>query len=245
MRIATVAMMALLIASCCGCTPGFVKSKSQPYLNAERLDRGYVIVLTGIEGLGTFNEDIASGLAKGGCPYAIEINDWTSSWWWIVNLESIQANKNKACEIAGKIQRYHQAYPGRPVILVGQSGGAAIAVWTAECMNGQDIDAIVLLAATISPGYRLDHALSASRRGIVSFHSDRDVLLLGVGTSIARTMDGNFSTSAGMGGFNPPPNMPPEYYKLYQIPYNSKMSEVGNYGLHLTSSSERFVARYV
>ena len=245
MRMVTMVALLLLTALCGGCMPSSFRSTAQPYLNADRLDRGLVIVLTGIEGRSTFNEGIASGLAKGGCPYAIEIYDWTSSWVSIVNQETIQKNKNTACEIAGKILRYHMAYPDRPVILAGQSGGAAMAIWTAECLNGQSVDGIVLLAASISPGYRLDRALAASRRGIVSFHSDRDFLMLGLGTSVVRTMDGNFGTSAGMRGFDCPPGTPPEYLRLYQIPYNSSMSATGNVGLHLTSSSEAFVARYI
>lgn len=241
MRIALLMLMTLL-GLCCG---GCFRDHSQPYLDSTRLDKGYVLVLTGIEGRSRFNTAIAHGMAQGGCPYAIEIYDWTGSWMPLVNQESVQRNKNRACDIASKVLRYKMTYPDRPVFLVGQSGGAAMSIWAAECLNGRTVDGIVLLAASISPEYRLDRAINNSKRGIVSFYSERDVFLLGFGTTVFRTMDGSHSKSAGMVGFAYPEPPPAAYSRLYQVPFNERMSASGNYGLHMTSGSADFVKAYV
>src|SRR5713226_2011842 len=44
----------------------------------ERLDKGLVLVLPGIEGESFLNHNIARGLADGGIRSAIEIFDWTT-----------------------------------------------------------------------------------------------------------------------------------------------------------------------
>jgi len=242
MRTGVLLLWSFLVLSACS---GGCSSPIQPYLSESRLDRGYVLVLTGIEGRSRFNEAIADGLANGGCPYAIEIYDWTSSWMPLVDLNSVERNQSKAYELALRVTQYQMTYPNRPVYLVGQSGGGGMAVWTAERLHGRTVDGIVLIAASVSPPYRLDRALAASRRGIVNFYSERDMFLLGFGTAVFRTMDGSHSKSAGMVGFAVPSPVPPVYGKLFQVPFQSRMSASGHYGLHLTSGSEGFVREYV
>ncbi len=70
----------------------------QPYLTPECVDRGWVLVFTGIEGRSQFNEAIADGLARGGVKYAIEIVDWTPSGTAIYNLEAQDHNRRTAAE---------------------------------------------------------------------------------------------------------------------------------------------------
>jgi len=236
-------MFVLLMPLLGGCMRS--SSASQPYVTTARLDRGFVIVLTGIEGRSRLNEEIVAGLNRGGVKYAIEIHDWTGSWFWLANQESETRNRSRAAELADKITRYKWAYPDRPVILVGQSGGAAIAAWSAEAMKREKVDGIIMLAASLSSTYRLDNALTNSRRGIVNFYSGRDLVMLGLGTKIFRTMDGEFASSAGMEGFALPKTEPDIYEKLFQIAWNKRMADSGNSGLHITSGAETFVAQYV
>ncbi len=242
MRFTAIAMLlGSLLAG--GCATGkYINSGDQPYLTPDRTVRGWVLVFTGIEGRSGFNEGIAEGLAKGGVDYAIEIADWTSSPSAIVNLESQGRNRRTAAEWAQRIIDYQMTYPGRPVILVGQSGGGAMVAWVAEAMRGEKVNGVVMLAATLSPGYRLDKALAGSQQGIVNFYSDRDVFSLG--TYVSRTMDGQFGRVAARTGFDVPPGAR-GYQRLYQIPWTSEMGDTGNAGLHLTSGSKNFVARYV
>jgi len=221
---------------------------SQPYRTEQRLERGLVIVLPGIEGRGPLNEAICEGLDEGGVNWAIELYDWTSPLGPMYNLRAEGDNRRKAGELGVRIARYRWRYPGRPVVLVGQSGGAAIAVWAAEALlPGQQIDGIIMLAASLSPTYRLEFALANVRRGIVNFYSSRDWVLLGMGTTVAGTMDGRHSSSAGQVGFEVPPAGRPNSYegKLFQVAWEPEMTKAGHSGLHLTSGARHYVARYV
>ena len=222
----------------------------QPYVNDTRLERGLVIVFPGIEGRSQLNESICKALHDGGVNWAIELKDWTSPLplGMLLNLGAEHRNRQEAAEIADRVRRYQSAYPNRPVVLVGQSGGGAIAVWVAEELDyAHRIDGIIMLAASLSPKYMLDEALSKTRRGIVSFHSSRDWLLLGLGTTISGTMDGEHTSSAGRMGFEVPKagGSPRIYKKLFQIAWSEKMARTGNVGSHLSSGSEKFVVDYV
>jgi pimeloyl-ACP methyl ester carboxylesterase len=223
-------------------------AKPQPFVSDDRYERGLVIVLPGIEGRSKLNEAICQGLDDGGVNYAVELSDWTSAYGPLMNLRSESRNRQKAADIADRIVRYRISYPNRPVFLIGQSGGGAIAVWTMESLPpGHYVEGAILMAASLSPEYMLDHALINSRRGIVNFYSTRDVVLLGLGTTIAGTMDGEHTSSAGRTGFTIPDagGRPRVYKNLYQIAWNEKMSRSGNLGMHLTSGAEEFVAEYI
>ena len=227
----------------CGC------GGPQPYRTEKRLQRGLVIVLPGIEGRGGISEAICRGLDKGGVNWAIEISDWTTPLGLLYNLRAYGENRRKASQISWRIRQYHWNYPQRPVVLVGQSGGGAIAIWTAEAMYaGQQVAGIILLAASISPDYVLDFALEKTRRGIVNFHSVHDWVLLGLGTTVYGTMDGAHSSAAGQIGFEVPHDLNGTgsiYRKLFQVPWRQEMAKTGHGGMHLTSGAEGYVAGYV
>ena len=223
---------------------------SQPYVSEYRLDQGLAMVFTGIEGRSALNQDICHGLNAGGVEWAIELVDWTIRvpGTGLINLRNESRNRRKAAEVARRVGQYLIDYPGRPVVLIGQSGGAAIAVWVAESLPpGQKVDGVILLAATLSPKYVLDDALLNSRRGVVSFHSARDWVFLGVGTGLAGTMDGKHGSAAGRQGFAIPTDGPRSGLygiKLVQIAWSDQVFPSG-FGGHLSSSSREFVARHV
>jgi len=222
----------------------------QPYVTKVRLNRGLVVVLTGIEGRSRFNEAICDGLDAGGVDYAIELRDWTTGvpLGFALNLWSIERNRKQASDLAERITRYQLNYPRRPVVLVGQSGGSAIAAWACEAMKwDRKVDGVVMLAAALSPDYFLTTALGSTRRGIVNFYSPLDVLMLWAGTTVSRTMDGKHSSSAGCVGFEvpPPKSMPEEYNRLFQVQWRRDMSDTGHIGMHVTSGTASFVATYV
>ena len=220
-----------------------------PLASSVRAEQGLVIVLTGIEGQSAFNQAIVAGLAKGGVPYGIELVDWTSHAWGPVwNLRSEQRNRRQAGLIADRIVAYQQDHPGKPVYIVGQSGGGGMAIWVAEALPFDGgVDGVIVLEASLSSGYPLDTALGKSRQGIVSFHSERDVLFSGVGTTVVGTLDGQHEQSAGRVGFALPqaPSRLKRYRRLYQIPWQEEMAYTGHHGLHLTGGAEAFVQDYV
>jgi pimeloyl-ACP methyl ester carboxylesterase len=226
---------------CIGC------GAKQPWVTEDRLNRGLVVVLPGIEGRDSgLADSIARGLDQGGVNWAIEIMDWASAWGPLYNLRAEERNHLKARQLSHRIRRYQIAYPDRPVVLVGQSGGGAIAVWTAEELTPrQSIKGILLINVALSRDYSLIRALEHTEEGIVSFYSPRDWMLLGVGTTVYGTMDGRHAVSAGMERFRVPTDRPRAYGKLFEIGWSKEMAKSGHPGLHLTSAAKDFVARYL
>jgi len=233
----------LLSAALAGC------GNSQPYISAVRLERGLVIVLPGIEGRGPLNEAICRGLGEGGVNLAIELRDWTAPLAGpLYNLRAQDRNRRKALEIANRIRDYQSMYPDRPVVLVGHSGGGAMAIWIAENLpHGHTIDGIITISPAISPIYFLQRSLTKCTRGLVNFYSPGDWIMLGVGTTVYGTMDGEHSSSAGRVGFKVPSagGAPRCYEKLFQIAHSERMSESGYFGGHFSSAAAEFVAVYV
>jgi pimeloyl-ACP methyl ester carboxylesterase len=238
----------VMLSVLAGCNPITLFTKRGVTDVSGRSDKGLVIVLTGIEGRSMLNEAICHGLEDGGVKYKIELYDWTSRFGPVANQRAEGRNRGQANQIAAIILRYKTAYPGRPVYLVGQSGGGAMAAWVAESLpRNQQVDGVVMLAASLSPQYSLETALSRSRQGIVNFYSTKDWFILGVGTTFIGTMDGEHTSSAGKTGFERPASLmrPLTYERLFQISWTPQMAQSGNTGNHLSSGTSSFVAAYV
>jgi len=235
------ASLTALVAMAGGCA-------RQRFMTLEREARGLVVVLPGVEGRGPLNRAICDGLNLGRVDWGIKLEDWTAPFGPIYNLRAEDHNRRKAAEISVKLAEYKYAHPNNPVVLVGHSGGGAMALWIAESMPpNQDLDGVILLSPAISPPYLVDFALSRTRRGVISFYSHRDWVFLGLGTTISGTMDGHHTSSAGRVGFVIPstPHRSKHYSKLYQIAWHERMAEMGHKGGHFSSSAEAFVAAYV
>jgi pimeloyl-ACP methyl ester carboxylesterase len=223
----------------------------QPHVTPQRLDRGLVLVLPGIHGRLWLSENLGNGLAAGGVDQAIEIYDWTQpvgNWCVFYNLMAVEHNREIAARIAHYITDYQAAHPGRPVTLVGYSGGGPMAVYIAEAMPaGACVDAIFLLSAPLTKTYPLEKALAASRKGILSIYSNRDLAYLGMGTLLFGTMDGKHEISAGNVRFETPAGGPGAdlYRKLFQVSWEPWMDKLGYTGSHLSSASPPFVAAYL
>ncbi|MBT3278650.1 MAG: alpha/beta hydrolase [Phycisphaerales bacterium] len=235
-RMAVVAGLALVCV--------FGGCNRQPYISPDRLDRGLVVLLTGIEGRSLLNEAIAEGLDDGGVDWAIEIKDWTSLWGMLVSLRDEKRNREVAGEIAARIERYQAAYPDRPVMILGHSGGGGMAVYTAEKLTNGKVQGVLLLNGAISKDYRLMRALRKSEQGLVNFYSPLDMVVR-FGTLFAGTMDSQHSESAGSVGFEVPTTLPKEYDTLYQIGWNQDMVDSFHIGNHFSSASTFYASKYI
>jgi len=236
-------MLALfLVAATAGC------QSRQFMMNAEFMDRGLVIVLPGIDGRAAHTERLCKTLCDDEIGMAVELYDWTLPLGGLVNQCAIERNHTMAGQLAERIHEYGQQFPGAPVFLIGHSGGTAIAIWAAEGLpDGESIDGIVLLASSLSPDYDLSRALCSTRGGIVSFYSSQDSALLGAGTILIGTMDGEHVESAGKVGFTAPSDGAGQaaYRKLHQIPWVANMAETGHTGGHFSCLAGDFVSAYV
>jgi len=228
--------VSMLLAA--GCTPS-----NEQYVTPARLDRGLVVILPGIEGEGLLSYQVRSGLLRGQVDSALRIYRWgrpVPLAGPLLNQMDVIGNRLAAERIAQMIVIYQDSHPGKPVYIVGHSGGGGVAVFTAESMPaGHKIDGLVLLSASISKGYDLTKALRGVRCGIVNFYSGGDVALLGVGTTLVGNVDGVRGPSAGLEGFDRHPA------GLYEMPWNRQMARAGNDGGHAGSTNPRFVRSYV
>ncbi|MBN1345761.1 MAG: hypothetical protein JXQ73_23915 [Phycisphaerae bacterium] len=236
------ALSILLITAGTGCVVNDLAT-------ADRLKYGLVLVLPGIEGRSKYNADIARGFDDGGVPCAIEIYDWGTGLplGGLVNLMALDRNRRQAIDIAERIIRYQDDYPGRPVHLVGHSGGGGLAILTLEALPpGTKITSTVLLAAAISPDHDLTRALASTEAGIWNFYSSADIGYLQVGTGLFGTIDRKHTRAAGAVGFKRPTTGPTSrqraYEKLHSVRYKPTMASAGNRGGHTGWSSRSFVA---
>jgi pimeloyl-ACP methyl ester carboxylesterase len=212
------------------------------WLEPERLDQGYVIVLPGIEGRSFLNRGIASGLSDAGVPFGIEIYDWTDGpLWAIYNLRSRTLHSRQSEALREKILTYQREHPGRPIYLVGHSGGAALALLTvAGLPDGISVTGIVLIVPAMSPTYSLDDAAAHVERGIWNYRSYGDCVYLGALTALFGTVDGRHVPAAGAMGFKKPLN-----HKVTEIPFQVSMIRDWNTGGHLTCTNRVFVRKWI
>ncbi len=219
----------------------------------DRLEHGLVLILPGIEGASVLNTNIAKGLSDGGVPSAIEVYDWTagSVVLFPVTLRALDRNRSQAAKIAAKIMAYQDAHPGKPVHLIGHSGGGGVAVLTLEALPpDRKIASAILLAPAIAPDYDLRKALRRTQYGIWNFWSPYDVGFLKAGTTVMGTIDGRHTSAAGATGFVTPWGLDDEDRRLYgallhQQRYTQKMAEYGHTGGHIGWANRRFVASWL
>jgi pimeloyl-ACP methyl ester carboxylesterase len=220
---------------------------------ADRMAHGLVVVLPGIEGRGPLNIDVARGLDEGGVNYGIEIFDWGtgSAAGLLIHLTDLQRNMAQARRLAQRIEQYQRAYPGRPVHVLGHSGGAGLALLALEALPPYSrITGAILLAAAVSPQYDLRPALQRIQYAVYSFYCLQDFAFLGVGTGIFGTIDRAHGPSAGAVGFRLPDGLDEAGRRLYelrlrQIPWSSQMWRDGHHGGHLGWANRRFVRTWL
>jgi pimeloyl-ACP methyl ester carboxylesterase len=196
-------MLAAIVLCGCGGENDIVLNNA-PYTTEARKSRGLVVILPGIDGPSRANQNTRAGLARSGVQAAMPIYPWgvpIPGAGLLVNQTNVLGNRMAGANLAEYIQAYQRQYPGRPVFLIGHSGGGGVAVFAAEAMPaGQKIDGLVLLSASLSADYDLSKALARLKRGIVNFYNPSDRALLGVGTTIMGNVDGGHGASAGLEG---------------------------------------------
>ncbi|MCD4824285.1 MAG: DUF726 domain-containing protein [Phycisphaerae bacterium] len=194
-----------LVVSIGGCSKYDIGTK---YTTPQRVDKGIVVILPGIEGESGANRDIRKGLSDAEIPYALLIYRWGAlvpgPAGMLINQTNVSRNRKVGQELAEQIAQYQRNHPNRPVFLVGHSAGGGIAVFTLEALgkiNGaKPIEGAFLLSASISASYPLDGALRMVRRGIVNTYNPTDKLLKD-GTGMFGNVDGGRGDSAGRTGF--------------------------------------------
>jgi len=238
--------IALWLALAVGC------STPARHAAPERLEKGYAALFVGIMGVRGQHNDFADQLLGSGLPYAVEVINWTRGpILFPMNLRSIESNRKRAQAIARRILEYQDRHPGRPVFLIGHSGGAGIVLLLLEALpEDRKVTSAILLAAAVSPGYNLTAALRHTERGIWNFFSTKDRFQLETGTTLLGTFDGRHVRSAGLVGFRHPDDLGPEDQDLYvrhlhQVRHDEEMEAAEIGGGHFDWLEPEFARKYV
>jgi pimeloyl-ACP methyl ester carboxylesterase len=238
------------LAGLCTALCAFGCADESRFVSESRLDKGLVVILPGIEGRSGLNEDIRRGLDRAGVGRAMPIHSWGRPVPFVgvlVNQVDFLGNRLAGIGVARMIMNYQDSHPGKPVHIVGHSGGGGVAVFAAEALpEDRKIDGLVLLSASISNFYDLRKPLSRCRNGIVNFYNPADAALLGIGTTVLGNVDGLHGPSAGLISFKMPGDSASDekkeaYKKLFQV----KVADGSDDDPHAAATRPGFVAASV
>lgn len=224
---------------------GCVDRLNKKYTTSVQKSNGMVYILPGIQGVDDHYKNIRMGLVGSGINCAIMIHPWGNNVPGInllINQTDVRGDREWGRKIAQDIVKYQGKYPGRPVYIIGQSGGSGVAVFCAEALSeispARPIEGIVLLDGSLSADYNLTRAMSMTRQGIVNFYNPKDVVLLKFGTAVMGNVDGGGGDSAGRVGFDR------RYEKLFQIEILKDM--VDDFAdPHFVDCSKAFTSQYI
>ena len=209
-----------------------------------------VLVADGVGGLDLcgFGLRHVVGAGEGAC--LIRPVRWGHGWGrWHADLTDVANHRAFSTAVVADVLAWRGRWPGVPVFLVGKSGGAGIVARALEGLPPGSVEAAVLLAPALSPGYDLAPALRAIRREMVVFWSPLDLVILGAGTWLFGTIDRVRSPGAGMTGFRPPSGLDDDglaqYGKLRQVRWRPAMARSGYFGGHVGPDSPAFLRKYV
>lgn len=242
LRLCYLLLTAVLL--CCACY------QPEP-IRRDQLERGYILMLPGVECHAADHAGLARGLREAGVDRAIEINEWgIRPFGTFLNLCNYALNRERAARLAGKLAEYRASYPEAPITIIGYSGGGAMALFIAEALPEEvRLDRILLLGAAISPTYNLTNALARCDRGIVNFYSEEDWFMAGWATEIFGTMDRIRSSTAGRLGFRDAECRLLEREGLLQVSWIPEWRKLGHAGFHNGWRSQDWgrevLARYV
>jgi hypothetical protein len=221
--------IALLGAGCAAPANAPVHSNASPFGRNVTM-----IYVPGIGGYGHEDRGWVNGLRTGGFTGDAEIWHWTGKLGPISALWAHVRHHAEARRIADRICKLRSDSPEKPVVLVGHSAGAGLVVMALEDLPPHvQVDRVVLLAPALSRTYDLTGALRHVRGRADVFYSERDTLVLAIGTTLFGTVDGVHGEAAGHAGFVKPAGASEAAYaRLSEHPYMDERRVHGDDGGH-------------
>jgi len=204
-------------------------------------DTGTLIHVVGWNGPCPADRDLLYALRDGGCSMAMETFDWTAGARSLTALWRAQDFAAPARDLATHIESIWRLHPTWPISMTADSSGCGVALAAIASLPPEiHIRTLVLSSPALWPRYDLHPALRHIDGQIISFNSNRDFVILCLGTTIFGTVDNHHTHAAGRVGFTVPTN-DPAYAKLRQIPYDPAWAtEFGNNGGHSRALSPKF-----
>ena len=211
--------------------------------------RPYALLLPGILGEQFWDKNIKAGIEKSNFSGDVEIYDWTLGP--LAMGLNMGGNARQVQYLTNRIQEFKQAYPNRPLYLIGHSGGCRMAVLTMEQLPDQcQINRAVLLSPCMDSNYDLRLAMNHTSNGIVAFNSPLDIPISLPLTAAQGLFHGKVKMSAAVFGFRFPKQILPEEKPIYQKmlsqkQYRPDMLGTGHIGGHFGWTVPEFVSQYV
>lgn len=232
-------MIGLLMMACGGCeSTGLINPQQEPLPPGAT----YLLHLPGISGDTFFDRAWMTSLKEGGVADRVVLFDWTCRDPGIDALQAYARNRRQADQIAHLLSSQAESNPTGHLILTAESGGAALAVWALERLpRNVKVDQVVLVQPAISPGYDLSSALRHVKRNMYYTSSPGDWFVLGFGTRVFGTSDGQRTDAAGLVGFQAPGSADArQYRKLIELKYDPVWMQWGDFGGHTGGLSTGF-----
>ncbi|RJP33683.1 MAG: hypothetical protein C4547_11970 [Phycisphaerales bacterium] len=177
------------------------------------------------------------------------IFDWHRSFRGDIfsDLMMLRRNRLQALRAVRRIREIRRNFPQTRIHLIGFSGGAGVAAFTAEKLPACGlVDTLILFAPALSPRYNLSAALRHVRRCYAGI-SARDTVLLGLGTGIFGTIDRVRGPAAGQTGFLKPVGATGDdeaaYAKLRQLRWSPEFRRDRHHGGHTAWAGQTFLQR--
>jgi pimeloyl-ACP methyl ester carboxylesterase len=189
-----------------------------------------------------------SALKDAGLVVTVEHFDWTSDEYRFLDaLQAIDRNRRECLTLAERITFLARSEPHRRIILTAHSGGTGFVLFALERLPADvQVDTLVLMAPAISGNYDLSPALKHVRREAYVFTSRYDTVVLGTGTRLFGTMDGQKVDAAGLTGFTRPESADPKQYaKIVELGYQASWMRYSNFGDHVGSLAPSFALNII
>ena len=224
------ALMTLILVAGCAAPPQMPRLPSAPAFGRHV----NLIYVPGIGGFGHEDQMWLDGLRAGGYSGKTEVWNWTGRLGPISALWAHTRQRAQARLIADRLRRLRSESPTEQLVLVGHSAGTGLVVMALEDLPpDSQVDEVLLLAPALSRNYDLTPALRHVFGHMDVFCSERDTLVLAVGTFLFGTVDGIHSEAAGHGGFVMPRGAScAAYTKLVAHPFSKDRWLFGDDGGH-------------
>ena len=202
----------------------------------------YLLHMPGVSGVTLLDIGWLDQLRGVGATDSWEIYEWVGGRSILQALREIDQNRRIARDIAGHLVAFHRVNPHVRIVLVSESAGTAIAVWTLEKLPPDvHVESALLVAPDISPRYDLSAALSHVNHHLFYTTSPLDFGTLGVWSCVLGNMDGVKDCGAGFVGFRAPAGADAAgYQRLIRIPWQLTDILTGNVGNHTGGLSPLF-----
>ena len=224
------ALIAIMLGAGCAARPQMPRPPSAaPFGRHVNL-----IYVPGIGGFGHDDHIWLNGLKVGGYSGKTEVWNWTGRLAPISALWAHARQRAQARLIADRVRKLRSESPATQLVLVGHSAGAGLVIMALEDLPpDSQVDEVVLLAPALSRNYDLTRALRHVHGHADVFYSERDTLVLAVGTFLFGTVDGVHGEAAGHCGFAKPRGASDgAYAKLTVHPFSNDRWLYGDDGGH-------------